>query len=515
MNADPSQALPATLAASDAVFAWCMRGALRAEREGDGERAALWAYVAAGTGIFYGHSRLCSPELEALVGRVGQAIAERPATTAPRAERRRWLHVFSETLAIGGHTALARRWIANDGSGDVHSLVATMQPVEHIEPRIADTATASGGVVLSVAHAPRLVDRATRLRAAACEHADVVVLHAHQWDVVPSLAFAARGGPPVLFTDHADHAFWIGVRVADVVVDIRDSGLALSERFRRVRRSALLPVPLDDHGPAPADRTVAAQRLGDRALLDAPCVLLTIGSGYKYRSVHGLDFPQALERIVGELPEAIAIAVGPERDDPAWQAMHARSGGRIRAIGPDADLAPWHAAADLYLEGFPVGSYTAMLEAALAQRPIVRKPLLAPPSELPVDRGALARIEPPASPDRYVEQAVALARDASLRSQLARRAREDVLAVHCGNAWRATLARLRDALPAAHEPADPDDVPPLTEGLANYWATFHGVPRAESALAFATRTAEAQGLRARTDIALTDALRAIERRGAA
>jgi hypothetical protein len=55
----------------------------------------------------------------------------------------------------------------------------------------------------------------------------------------------------------------------------------------------------------------------------------------------------------------------------------------------------------------------------------------------------------------------------------------------------------------------------LTEGLARYWATFHGAPRAESALAFATRTAEAQGLRARMDIALMDALRAIERRDAA
>src|SRR5690606_15870905 len=68
--------LPAALAASDAVFAWCLRGALRAEREGDRERAALWAYVAAGTGIFYGHSRLCSPELESLVGRLGQALPE-------------------------------------------------------------------------------------------------------------------------------------------------------------------------------------------------------------------------------------------------------------------------------------------------------------------------------------------------------------------------------------------------------------------------------------------------------
>jgi hypothetical protein len=511
---DPRETLPAPLAASDAVFAWCLRGALRAERDGDPERAALWAYVAAGTGIFYGHSRLCSPALEALAGRLGRSIADAHPAVAD-GSRRRWLHVFSETLAIGGHTALARRWIAADDSRDLHSVVATMQPRDAIEARIAATAAATGGEVLSVAHERRLVDRAARLRALAREHADVVVVHAHQWDVVPSLAFATPAAPPVLLMNHADHAFWIGTRIADVVVDIRDSGRALSQRFRGARRSTLLPIPLDDRGAAPPDRTLAARRLGDRTLSEAESVLLTIGSGYKYRSVEDLDFPQALERIVDELPRAIAIAVGPEPSDPVWQRMHSRSGGRIRAIGPDPDLAPWHAAADLYLEGFPIGSYTAMLEAALAQRPIVRKPLLAPPSELPVDRGALARFEPPATPAAYVEQALSLARDPGQRSQLAKQARDDVLAVHCGDAWRASLAALRDTVPPTHEPVDVDDVPLLTEGLARYWATFHGVPRAESALAFAMRTAEAQGLRARTDVALADALRALERRGTA
>lgn len=221
----------ASLAASDAVFAWCLRSALRMERDGDIERAALWAYVAAGTGIYYGHSHLCSPPLETLVARLGTSAASaRPSTIAAGhtgSRRRRWLHVFSESLLFGGHTALARRWIAHDRSGDCHAVVLTMQPAGDVETGLARVVTATGGTVVSIAGEGGLVRRAARLRQLATESADVVVLHAHQWDIVPSLAFAAAGGPPVLLLNHADHAFWVGAAVADTVIDIRDSGLAL------------------------------------------------------------------------------------------------------------------------------------------------------------------------------------------------------------------------------------------------------------------------------------------------
>jgi hypothetical protein len=499
----------ASLAASDAVFAWCLRSALRMEREGDIERAALWAYVAAGTGIYYGHSHLCSPPLETLVARLGTTIAPAsPGTIASDSggsRGRRWLHVFSETLIFGGHTVLARRWIGHDRSGDRHALALTMQSADKVESGLARAVTATGGSVKSVAGEGGLVRRAARLRQLAIESADVVVLHAHQWDVVPSMAFAAAGGPPVLLLNHADHAFWVGVSVADTVIDIRDSGLALSRRFRGVRRSAMLPVPLEDRGLAPPDRTTAAARLDDPTLLDAGLVLLTVGSGYKYRKLAGLDFPETLARIVEMLPECVAIAVGPEANDPLWQALKAQTRGRVRAVGLDADLAAWHAAADLYLEGFPVGSYTALLEVALAGRAFVRKPLLAPPEELPIDRGGLAGIEPPATPDAYVLQAMQYAHDPQVRSRDARATRSAVLATHCGEGWMARLEDLRGSLPSAHEPSTVGDLPSLTPGLRDYWARFHAAPRYEGPLEFAIRTAEAQGLRVRTDIAVRDA----------
>ena len=84
--------------------------------------------------------------------------------------------------------------------------------------------------------------------------------------------------------------------------------------------------------------------------------------------------------------------------------------------------------------------------------------------------------------------------------------RTAILDTHTGDGWNAHLDRLRASLPLAHAPRVPAEVPPLSQGLLDYWASFHATPRAETALQFAIRTAESQGLQVRTDIALREAL---------
>src|SRR5205814_8905774 len=170
---------------------------------------------------------------------------------------------------------------------------------------------------------------------------------------------------------------------SDIVVDIRDSGLSLSTSFRGVRSSAVLPVPLEDRGLSL--RSVAAARVGDPTALARGLVLLTIGSPHKYHPSRQLDFEKTVVRIVDALGDCTLIAVGPSPDDPLWQQLAARTKGRVVAVGLDPDLAPWHGAADLYIEGFPIGSYTALLEVALAGRAFVRKPHLAATSALAID----------------------------------------------------------------------------------------------------------------------------------
>src|SRR5258706_5770085 len=86
---------------SDATIAWCLRRAANFYQRGDSERAALWAYVAAGTATEFGHSWLNSAPLESLLLRIGArlpAAASRPPRGSGTQRPLRWLHVFSMTF---------------------------------------------------------------------------------------------------------------------------------------------------------------------------------------------------------------------------------------------------------------------------------------------------------------------------------------------------------------------------------------------------------------------------------
>jgi len=497
----------ARLAASDVVAAWCLRNAERQLRLRNTEHAGLMAYVAAATAAELGQSTLCSPALESLLLRIGSTI---DAVAAPHDRRRgRWLHVFTMTTTIGGHTALARRWIGRNPGHRVHDVVLTGQAVEAADPGLLRVARASGGSVQSVSTAGTLLGRARTLRALAAG-ADAVVLHAHMWDVLPALAFARPGGPPVLLMNHADHAFWVGSAVADAVIDFRDSGAALTQRLRAPRGVRRLPVPLDERGALPPDRKALAGRLPAHAL-DSGILVLTIGRASKYQSHRALDFPATARRIVQALDDCTLVAVGPPSNDPLWQSLARDTDGRAVAVGEDVNLAPWHAAADLYLEGFPVGSYTALLETVQAGRGVVRKPWLAPPDVLPVDAGALAATAPPRDPDAYVADALRLARDPSARDAQVGALRPAVVAMHTGAGWDAALRNLEDTLPSRHEVGLAGAPGPMPPALRAYVAAVHAGRVTTSAVAFAESVAATQRVALRRDVELTDALRALPR----
>lgn len=512
MSAHAATAAPdeARLAASDVVVAWCLRNAERQLRLRNAEQAGLMAYVGAATAAELGQSTLTLAPLETALAAIGRTLE----TFAPRdvAARDRWLHVFTMTAPVGGHTALARRWIARNPGRRVHDVVLTGQAVDAADPALARAARASGGTVRSVADVASLLGRARALRSLAAS-AEVVVLHVHMWDVLPSLAFAHPGGPPVLLMNHADHAFWVGVAVADAVIDFRDSGAALTARLRAPRGTRRLPVPLEERPDLPRDRRALAGRV-PRAALDCATLALTIGRASKYQSHRALDFPAAARSIVQELGDCALMAVGPPPDDPLWQALSRATGGRAFAVGEDANLAPWQAAADLYLEGFPVGSYTALLETVQAGRAVVRKPWLAPPDVLPVDAGALAAVVPPADAGAYVADALRLARDRGACDAQVALARPAVIATHTGNGWDAALRELEDGLPARHEVGLGGDPAPLPAALRAYVAGVHAGRNPTAALAFAETAAAAQGVRLRQDVALVDALRALTLQGA-
>lgn len=338
--------------------------ALRLEAGGQDEKALRWISVTAELAWAAHPGRLSDERLEAAAIRIGRRLGSKPDGFRPddvgrtgREAKRRVLHVATLVLGTGGHTRLLENWVKTDHASE-HSLLLINQAQEPIRTALSDRIKASGGRLIAIPHDTPLLDRARRLRDAAQSGFDLVVMHHHPFDVVPLVAFAVEGGPPVAVMNHADHVFWLGVSVADIVVHFREFGAALSQERRGIRRSFLVPLPLDINVATPS-------RMESRARLNIPddeLMLLTIGSAAKYLPTERHRFFETALKVLDRHPKARLYVVGIAEKEARVLSIPRHD--RIVLLGVIPDPTDYKAAADLYLEGYPFGSYTAMLEAA-------------------------------------------------------------------------------------------------------------------------------------------------------
>lgn len=383
----------------------------------------------------------------------------------------RVLHVLSEAYSIGGHTRLAWRWMSRDQRTSHVVLTNQDGPVPD---ELVATAHASGGDLHDLrSTAGGLLARAQALR----EHmdqADLVVMHVHGYDVV-ALAAANLPGtrPPVVYENHADQSFWLGIAGADLLCDLRPQARGLDVALRCVpdERICVLPMPVDEL-PAPAGGDLRRQ-LGIRP--DA-VVALTVSADWKMSAAWGRGMHHAVERVLNWSPQVSVVLVGatPNRD---WDSLAKRYPRRVFPVGRVPDPAPYFALADVYIESYPCRATTSALEAAVLGLPVVAL------ADIPEDD--LAYIFQAGSPglagqpvasnaDRFGVAVRRLAGDPDLRRSQGQTVRAAVLAVHDGAGWRNRLEALYErarSLPAV----DVDDLPPESPTDARYGALLLSV----------------------------------------
>lgn len=409
-------------------------------RRGRLEAAAASAQIAGHYAWMNHTGRFASPELEALLGRLGARIPSARRTAPPASDPREVLHVVTQCYGTGGSTQAIACWIEQDG-GRRHRVCITRQrggpPPEKIRAPLADPAdlirldTEPGG----------LMKRAARLRALAAE-SDVVVLHAHPYDVVPALAFAGTDdAPPVVYVDHCDHVFWLGTSVATVVMHMRDSGrrLAAARRGVDAARSAVVARPLK-----PLARTIDRDEAKRRYGIDPEQVLLvTAADGSKYRPIGAPGFLDLVVPVLERHENAVLLAAGPVGDD-AWTAGAERVGGRIRALGPLPDVRVLQQAADVYLDSFPFSSLTSLLEAGSFGAAVMT--YRGHPEDCAVfgadTRGVDEHMVAPTDAAGFERALSELIADGGLRRTLGKQTERAIRETHTGAGWNTAVAEL-------------------------------------------------------------------------
>jgi hypothetical protein len=491
---------------NEAIFGWCLRNAQRGLARNALETALRWSRLAAKSAVHHGFGRLGSPELENTLLAVASRLPHPEPVPGAGSPPVRWLHVMDQAHAIGGHSALVHRWMEINPRGGRHS-VLLLSHRGSVDPRLVEETRATGGAVGALSADAPLMERAIRLREEAWKHADRVVLHVHPWSVIPVVALGAPGGPPVMLLNHLSQKFWVGGSVADLVLNLRDSALEWSQTYRGITRNALLPIPIL---PRVGDRAKPATnetRRAARSTLGMPpeaIVLLTIGNAYKYRPLPGLDFLDAVAAILHACPQAYVVAVGP-RPDARWMALRESTGQRLLAAGPQLDLARFHEAADVYLEGFPVGSPTALLEVGLLGIPCVRAPRNVPPP-FAVDGIALSGVRQPVDVADYVRAAIALVRNEGERRVLGSALAGAIQAHHTEPGWPDYAQNAESALPERHRVYSLAGAAPLPTHLRDLSVALSTLGHAEDTLTFTFRAAFELGLPVRLDAALAKAL---------
>ena len=265
---------------------------------------------------------------------------------------------------------------------------------------------------------------------------DVVVLHTHPNDPLPNLAFYDRP-KPVLFFRHADHVFNLGLDVAQVVADFRPVGHEMSVHFcAKAPRKIMLPIPLFDEELARCSKLEARKKLG---LPVDSLIALTIGAAVRFAPMDEYYFPAVVQSICEGNDRVLIIAVGISDSEP-FPGLRESVGGRFMPVGfvNDRDLLElYYCAADVYMDSYPNGSLTAVLDAARHSLPVqrLRNPYRCliwsdDPALDSVMRGASTQEEYAAGVLEW------LAWPEEKRLELGGRFRDAVLHGHCGASWK-------------------------------------------------------------------------------
>lgn len=294
---------------------------------------------------------------ESVLGKIADLSIQKSVQKTQVKSRSKKLHVVSQIYKTGGHTRLLFNWIERDAMSD-HYILATNQDHEEVK-EVTDfykiTSRLSKVFTLTGDH----IEKAQQLLNTVLEEDfSQIILHIHPDDLIPVLAFSNKHlRTPVLFLNHADHTFWLGASVTDMVIQIRDSNIQLDSSRRQIslNRQALLPIPVK-----PLNIT---QKNNEDKI-----TLLTIGTSFKYRPNSEYNFFKEIRKVVERHSSVRFFIVGVEKDNPDYLSFAHSS---ITCTGPVTDLETYLEKADIYVEGYPFPSFTALLEASLCRIPFL------------------------------------------------------------------------------------------------------------------------------------------------
>ena len=288
------------------------------------------------------------------------------------ADKRNVLHVFTHIASVGGHTRIVKNWFQLDHKNTCHHILLLNQK-EEIPSFIND---------LLSQEIIQLPPEESRLRKAYIlrhilrnNRFQNVILHTHPHDTVPIVALANDVSCSVALFNHADHLFGLGTSVIDVMLDFRSFSYQVSIERRMAQQSLVLPMPIEI-------KKAVVSKTEARVALEIPeeeVVLVTINTENKFRPTQKHNFYRTAKKLLAKHPQAHIYMIGVSEAD-FYKHGNTQKIERLHTLGRIENPIHYFVAADIYLEGFPIGSGMASIEFGL--QAICSVPQYAPSSLL-------------------------------------------------------------------------------------------------------------------------------------
>jgi glycosyltransferase involved in cell wall biosynthesis len=268
------------------------------------------------------------------------------------------LHIFSEISYVGGHSKLIFSWIENDKNSS-HYLLSTWQDQQQVSEIAESYNYKINNNLFAFEKDLNILEKAQKI-IETLENNDFrrIVLHIHPHDVIPSMVFSSEMLQyPVFFLNHAEHTYWLGAPVIDFLLQIRESNLIKDSKNRNI--------PVEDQFflPIPVDESFTLKKTERKTFH-----ILSIGRESKYEPNETYNFYEAALKIVEKFENVVFTIVGiSDMNENRKKYQHER----LILVHPTREINKYIEDADLYLEGFPIPSFTSLLEPAMAGMPFV------------------------------------------------------------------------------------------------------------------------------------------------
>lgn len=270
--------------------------------------------------------------------------------------RRQEIHVATEVYPFGGHTSLMC-WLIHTADASPEVLLTRMQDTSVACQRLNLPASQ----VQSMPPSEEDVRDWVLLLAARLAGYQRVVLHTHPNDVLTALAIRVlrtqAPGVRILFVNHADHAFSVGIGAAHRVLEISHFGWSLRSQRDSMATSTFMGIPIAQPSElTPHIAPTAPSRVQ----------LLTGGSPYKFRPVQGMSLPAALGRLLRQHPYQVTV-IGPRSRDWWWWPLRLRFPHRVQVVKllPKEAYQQVLTRCSIYVDSHPLLGGTAFPEALM------------------------------------------------------------------------------------------------------------------------------------------------------